>query len=52
MISYFVALIVSTNFSFSKASNLPKKVTPLQTVQGYKDMGVISYATGQDVDVW
>lgn len=42
----------SNNFSFSKAANLPHKASPLQTVQAYKDAGIISYQTGQDVDIW
>lgn len=42
----------SNNFSFSKPSNLPHKATPLQTVQAYKDMGTVSYQTGQNVDTW
>ena len=41
----------SNNFSFSKPSNF-NKATPLQTVQAYKDMGTISYQTGQNVDTW
>ena len=40
----------SNNFSFSKPSNLPHKATPLQTVQAYKDMGTVSYQTGQNVE--
>ena len=42
----------SNNFSFSQPTNLPHKATPLQTVQAYKDMGIVSYQTGQDVDTW
>mgnify|MGYP002969088084 FL=1 len=42
----------SNNFAFSDATNVPKKATPLQTVQAYKDQGVISCSTGQDVDTW
>lgn len=42
----------SNNFSFSKASNLPHKASPLETVQAYKDAGTISYQTGQHVDTW
>ena len=42
----------SNNFAFSDATNIPKKATPLQTVQAYKDQGVISCSTGQDVDTW
>lgn len=42
----------SNNFSFSKPGNMPHKATPLQTVQAYKDMGTISYQTGQNVDTW
>lgn len=40
------------NFSFSRGINIPRKATPLQTVQAYKDQGVTAYATGQDVDTW
>ena len=29
----------SNNFSFSRPANMPRKATPLQTVQAYKDMG-------------
>ncbi len=46
------AINYSNNFSFSKATNLPHKATPLQTVQAYQDMGTISYQTGQNVDTW
>lgn len=42
----------SNNFSFGKATNIPKKATPLQTVQAYKDQGITAYRTGQDVDTW
>lgn len=42
----------SDNFSFSNAINLPRKATPLQTVQAYKDQGVTAYRTGQDVETW
>ena len=40
------------NFAFSNAINIPKKATPLQTVQAYKDQGFTAYTTGQDVDTW
>lgn len=46
------SLNYSNNFSFSRASNLPHKATPLQTVQAYKDMGTVSYTSGQHVDTW
>lgn len=42
----------SNNFSFSNPINLPKKATPLQTVQAYKDMGFVAYTSSQDVDTW
>lgn len=42
----------SNNFAFSNAINIPKKATPLQTVQAYKDQGITSYRTGQNVDTW
>ncbi len=42
----------SNNFSFSRAANIPRKATPLQTVQAYKDQGCVDYRTGQDVDTW
>ena len=31
---------------------MPRKATPLQTVQAYKDMGTINYQSGQNVDTW
>lgn len=42
----------SNNFAFSTATNVPRKATPLQTVQAYKDQGTTAYRTGQDVDTW
>ena len=39
----------SNNFSFSRPANMPRKATPLQTVQAYKDMGTINYQSGQTV---
>lgn len=42
----------SNNFSFNKATNLPRKASPLQTVRAYKDAGTISSQSGQDVDKW
>lgn len=42
----------SNNFSFSRPANMPRKATPLQTVQAYKDMGTINYQSGQNVDTW
>ncbi|WP_373155533.1 TonB-dependent receptor [Bacteroides cellulosilyticus] len=45
----------SNNFSFSRPANMPHKATPLQTVQAYKDMGMITRSgtdNGQDVATW
>ncbi len=47
-----VQMNYSNNFSFSTASNLPRKANPLQTVQAYKDMGYSTYYSGQSVDTW
>ncbi|MCD8313019.1 MAG: TonB-dependent receptor, partial [Bacteroidales bacterium] len=40
------------NFSFSRAADIPRKATPLETVQAYKDMGWVTYRTGENVDTW
>ncbi|WP_291906084.1 TonB-dependent receptor [Chitinophaga sp. CB10] len=42
----------SNNFTFSTPSSIPKKASPLATVQAYKDMGYAAYWTGQNVDKW
>ncbi|SEW32530.1 TonB-dependent receptor [Chitinophaga arvensicola] len=42
----------SNNFTFSTPSSIPKKASPLATVQAYKDMGYGAYWTGQNVDKW
>jgi len=42
----------SNNVTFVAAQNLPKKATPLQTVQSFKDMGTAGYWSGQNVDIW
>lgn len=45
----------SNNFSFSRPANMPHKANPLQTVQAYKDMGMINRNgtdNGQNVDTW
>lgn len=45
-------LTYNNNFTFSRPGSLPEKATPLQTVQAYKDMGYITYYSGQTVDTW
>ena len=47
-----VQLTYNNNFTFSRPSSLPEKASPLQTVQAYKDMGYITYYSGQTVDTW
>jgi len=42
----------TNSFSFSNAINMPFKATPLQTLQGYKDFGTITYYSGHNVDTW
>ena len=42
-----VQLTYNNNFTFSRPSSLPEKASPLQTVQAYKDMGYITYYSGQ-----
>ena len=42
----------SNNFGFSTVINRPKMATPLQTVQGLKDMGYAAYWSGQNIDTW
>ena len=45
-------LTYSNNFTFSNPIALPEKATPMQTVQAYKDMGYITYYSGESVDTW
>lgn len=47
-----INMIYSNNFSFSSPASLPKKVSPLRTVQTYEDLGIISYFGGQDISKW
>jgi len=47
-----IRLDYSGNFAFQKANNIPAKATPLQEVQGYKDIGYVAYWSGQNVDRW
>jgi len=42
----------SSNLSWSNASTLPEKATPLQFVQALKDFGNTSNWAGQNVDTW
>ena len=43
----------SNNFSFSKPSNLPHKSNSVtKQYKLIKDMGTVSYQTGQNVDTW
>ena len=39
-------------YFFSSEFSSGKKASPLQTVQAYKDMGYITYYSGQTVDTW
>lgn len=45
-------LTYNNNFSFSTPTGLPRKASPLQTVQAYSDMGYSTYYSGQTVDTW
>lgn len=47
-----ISVNYSNNFSFSRPANMPKKASPRQTVQAYKDMGWVNYRTGENVDTW
>lgn len=47
-----VQLNYSNNFTFSRPSSLPEKASPLETVQVYKDMGLVTYYAGQTIDTW
>ncbi|WP_300596140.1 TonB-dependent receptor [Niabella sp.] len=47
-----IQLSYSNNFAFEKVTNLPEKASPLQTLQGYKDMGYTTYWSGQNVAKW
>lgn len=41
----------SNNLVFSRPLEVPRKATPIQTVQSFKDMNFVP-GTGQDVDEW
>lgn len=47
-----IQLNYNNNFTFSRPGSLPVKASPLETVQAYKDMGYITYYSGQTVDTW
>lgn len=47
-----VSFSYSNNFSFSQPGTLPNKVSPRQTVQVYKDLGLTSHFGGQDIERW
>lgn len=47
-----VSFNYSNNFAFSNPGTLPNKVTPRQTVQVYKDLGLTSHFGGQDIERW
>jgi len=42
----------SNNLAVSRASTLPKKVSPLQLVSALNDFGTTNYWAGQDVKTW
>lgn len=42
----------NNNFTFTSPWALPKKASPRETVQAYKDAGLASVFTGQSVDEW
>ncbi len=42
----------SSNLTWSEASTLPEKATPLEFVQGLKDFGQPTNWTGQNVETW
>jgi len=45
-------LTYNGSFAFQKPVDIPEKASPLETVQGYKDMGYTTYWSGQNVDKW
>ncbi len=47
-----VSFNYSNNFAFSNPGTLPNKVTPRQTVQVYKDLGLTSHFGGQNIERW
>ena len=47
-----ISMNYSNNFSFSSPASLPQKLTPLQTVQTYADLGITSYFGGQEISKW
>lgn len=42
----------STNLTWTQATSLPEKATPLEFVQGLKDFGNTTNWAGQNVDTW
>lgn len=42
----------STNITFSEANELPRKASPLQTVQAFNDWGTTQFWTGQNTTAW
>lgn len=45
-------LSYNNNFTFTQPFNLPKKASPIQAMQAFKDMGLTSVYTGHSVDEW
>ncbi len=45
-------LTYNNNFTFSSPSELPVKASPRDAVQAFKDMGLMSNYTGQNIDEW
>ncbi|NQX42303.1 TonB-linked outer membrane protein, SusC/RagA family [Pedobacter steynii] len=45
-------LTYNGNFAFEKPIDIPEKASPIETIQGYKDMGYTTYWSGQNVDKW
>ncbi|MFZ4261946.1 SusC/RagA family TonB-linked outer membrane protein [Sphingobacterium sp. HJSM2_6] len=42
----------SSNFTWSNATSLPEKASPIEFVQGLKDFGQATNWTGQNVETW
>lgn len=47
-----VRVTYNNNFSFSKIASKYDMVTPRQTLNYFKDLGVQTYWSGQDLDIW
>lgn len=47
-----IRISYNNNFSFSTPASLPRKVTPIETVNTYCDMGLQRYYAGQDTNNW